>query len=84
MDNCSACRFWYPVSLYEWGTCRRYAPRPDQSREGRLLPVTWPTTTPGNWCGEWEQRSAGQIALDHEAEEAMNLSSNVEWPEGLR
>lgn len=84
MDNCSACRFWNPVSLYEWGTCRRYAPRPAQSGEGRALPATWPTTAPGNWCDEWEQRSAEQIALDREVEEAVNLNSNVEWPEGLR
>lgn len=62
--NCAACRFWvrHKHALdTEFGTCRRYAPRPvrlldpadDDDQLANHYP-SWPNTAEDEFCGEWK------------------------------
>lgn len=48
-----------------FGHCRRYAPHGGEVRahgwtkgeiDARFYAFTWPQTTSGDWCGEWETK----------------------------
>lgn len=48
---CSNCYFWAATPAAGGGNCRRYAPRPSNSR---LDQTYWPRVSADAWCGEWK------------------------------
>lgn len=60
-ERCENCRFYKPIAGQSgyingneqetWGLCRRHAPARHGVNSGH------PEVIPGDWCGEWEQRS---------------------------
>ena len=53
MIACETCIFWHPTPGAGGGQCRRYAPRPSDSR---LNQTYWPRTEAEAVCGEWQER----------------------------
>ena len=61
--GCKACAFWQKVNPFpppeedesEIGLCRAHSPRPiiDLDSEVCRWELTWPQTTPADWCGEF-------------------------------
>ena len=51
--TCEECTFWNPTPGPGGGQCRRYAPKPSNSRIDR---VYWPRTIEDDVCGEWQER----------------------------
>ena len=51
--NCETCTFWVATPSVGGGSCRRYAPRPSDSK---LSQTYWPRTEPTAFCGEWQER----------------------------
>lgn len=53
-ECCGACRYWAsaddPEEYLRFGSCRRYAPRPEYAHDN----VRWPGTNNQQWCGEFE------------------------------
>ncbi len=63
--DCKGCRWFAPLGLRhaDTGLCRRYAPRPDRSRDdddGEYLPhhADWPRVEQDDWCGEYSANPA--------------------------
>lgn len=59
--ECATCLWWKPADPPDGqpageGECRRYAPRPS----GLLEEAIWPTTSYGDWCGEWQPEAVAQ------------------------
>lgn len=54
MMNCENCVFWHATPAVGGGNCRRYAPRPSNSKIDRTY---WPRTEADALCGEWQEAS---------------------------
>lgn len=54
MMACETCVFWHATPTVGGGNCRRYAPRPSNSKIDRTY---WPRTEAEALCGEWQETS---------------------------
>lgn len=56
-SSCSSCTYWLQLEGAEQGSCRRYAAQPiAHVGDASDLRVSWPTTEPTDWCGEYGAR----------------------------
>jgi hypothetical protein len=58
--NCETCAYWIATPTVGGGSCRRYAPRPSDSK---LNQTYWPRTEPTAFCGEWEEKLKMSVDL---------------------
>lgn len=52
-DFCKNCKFWARTSALA-GECRRHTPL---NHVGNVAYHLWPSTSPDNWCGEFQSNS---------------------------
>lgn len=62
-QSCGSCLFWRAEKSEDrplgWGQCRRMPPTMPPIEDDKLVHVgVWPHTQEGDWCGEWQDRSA--------------------------
>lgn len=53
--KCADCKF-FEKSDEDFGTCRRYAPRPKSGAAGTICFAQWPIVEVEERCGEFEPR----------------------------
>ena len=53
--TCEICKYWNPTPAVGGGSCRRYAPRPSDSKQSQTY---WPRTDADASCGEYVGRNA--------------------------
>lgn len=66
-SGCWNCRFWRRAGRDgpgpDWGQCKRMPPVLPDIEDDKMVHVgLWPSTEAADWCGEWQQRAAGEPA----------------------
>ena len=51
---CAGCRYFERVTD-SFGTCHRYAPKPNSTRDHADAATVWPEVPVGEWCGDFAE-----------------------------